>query len=129
MLSQDSTLESVDISGNLARLSPSIFQGHIGHFKHIRKLNLSRVHRTSGPEPLVAPETLMTWRLRELDLSETSVNAQTTDSLSAYLASPISETLRELRLNQCSLRGKDLACFMKCMSRGQGQARKLHLYV
>ena len=74
MLSQDSTLESIDISGNLARLSPSTFQGQIGHFNFIRKLNLSRVHRTSGPEPLVAPETLLHWRLEELDLSETAVS-------------------------------------------------------
>jgi hypothetical protein len=74
MLSQENTLESIDISGNLARLSPLSFQGQIGHFGFIRKLNLSRVHRTSGPEPLVAPETMLSWRLTELDLSETSVS-------------------------------------------------------
>ena len=74
MLSQENTMESIDISGNLARLSPLSFQGQIGHFGFIRKLNLSRVHRTSGPEPLVAPETMLSWRLTELDLSETSVS-------------------------------------------------------
>lgn len=73
-LSQDRTLESIDISRNLARLSPSAFQGQIGHFSYIRKLNLSRVHRTSGQEPLVAPETLLTWRLEQLELSETAVS-------------------------------------------------------
>ena len=73
MLSQDNTLESIDISGNLACLSPATFQGQIGHFGFIRKLNLSRVHRTSGPEPLVSPETILTWRLEELHLSETVV--------------------------------------------------------
>jgi hypothetical protein len=75
MRSQESTLESIDISANLARLSPSSFQGQIGHFGFIRKLNLSRVHRTSGPEPLVAPETILAWRLEELQLSETAVSA------------------------------------------------------
>ncbi len=74
MVSQDNTLESIDISGNLARLSPATFQSQIGHFGYIRKLNLSRVHRTSGPEPLVAPETILTWRLEELHLSETPVS-------------------------------------------------------
>jgi hypothetical protein len=74
ILSQDSTLESINISGNTARLSPSTFQGQIGHFAHIRSLDLSRVSRTSGPEPLVAPETLLTWRLERLILSETPVS-------------------------------------------------------
>ncbi|KAI9847833.1 MAG: hypothetical protein M1837_001726 [Sclerophora amabilis] len=129
MLSQDSTLESIDISGNLARLSPSTFQGQIGHFGFIRKLNLSRVHRTSGPEPLVAPETLLNWRLEELQLSETAVNEQTTDSISAYLATPMSDTLRVLRLDQCGLTGKDVAVFMHSMTRTPGKARDLHLSV
>ncbi|KAI9793359.1 MAG: hypothetical protein M1816_000251 [Peltula sp. TS41687] len=127
MLSQDNTLESIDISGNLARLSPSTFQSQIGHFGFIRKLNLSRVHRNSGPEPLVAPETILTWRLEQLDLSETAVNEQTVDSVSAYLASTMSDTLREIRLNQCGLTGKDVAIFLRSMSRGPGQARNLHL--
>ena len=81
MLSQDSTLESIDISGNLARLSPSIFQGQIGHFGLIRKLNLSRVQRTAGPEPLVTPDTLLTWRLEELHLSQTPVSLASFSSL------------------------------------------------
>ena len=145
MLSQDSTLQSIDISGNLARLSPSTFQGQIGHFGFIRKLNLSRVHRTSGPEPLVAPETMLAWRLEELHLSETQVcrdfilqitrltygqvNEQTVDAIAAYLASSMSDTLREVRLNQCGLTGKDVAVFMHSMSRKPGEARNLHLSV
>ncbi|KAI9752184.1 MAG: GID complex subunit containing RING finger motif [Chaenotheca gracillima] len=129
MLSQDSTLESIDISGNLARLSPSTFQGQIGHFGFIRKLNLSRVHRTSGPEPLVAPETLLNWRLEELSLSETPINAQTTDSIAAYLATPISDTLRIVRMNQCGLTGRDVAVFMRSMARSPGEGRNLHLHV
>ncbi|KAI9832510.1 MAG: hypothetical protein M1819_004299 [Sarea resinae] len=129
MLSQDNTMESIDISGNLARLSPSTFQGQIGHFGFIRKINFSRVHRTSGPEPLIAPETLLTWRLEELNLSETQVNEQTVDSISAYLASSKSDTLRELRLNQCGLTSKDVAVFMHSMTREPGKARNLHLHV
>lgn len=73
-LNQDRTLESIDISANLARVSPTAFQGQIGRFSYIRKLNLSRMHRTSGPEPLVALETLLAWRLEELQLNETIVS-------------------------------------------------------
>lgn len=126
---QENTLEAIDISGNLARLDPSSFQSQIGRFGFIRKINLSRVHRTSGPEPLVAPETLMTWRLEELFLSETPMNEQTVDSVSAYLASTQSDTLRELRFDQCGLTGQDVAVFMHSMTRQPGEGRKLHLYV
>lgn len=49
------------------------------------------------------------------------------DSVSAYLASSMSDTLRELRLNQCGLTGKDVAIFMRSMTRVPGQARNLHL--
>lgn len=126
---QENTLEAIDISGNLARLDPSSFQSQIGRFGFIRKINLSRVHRTSGPEPLIAPETLMTWRLEELVLSETPMNAQTVDSVSAYLASTQSDTLRELRFDQCGLTGQDVAVFMHSMTREPGRGRELHLYV
>ncbi|KAI9759137.1 MAG: hypothetical protein M1835_000452 [Candelina submexicana] len=129
MLSQDNTLESIDISGNLARLSPATFQGQIGHFAYIRKINLSRVHRTSGPEPLIAPETLLTWRLEELNLSETIINEQTVDSISAYLASNKSSTLRNVRLNGCGLTGRHVAVFLRSMTRSPGEARTLHLHV
>ncbi|KAI9677655.1 MAG: hypothetical protein M1817_006610 [Caeruleum heppii] len=129
MLSQDSTLESIDISGNDARLTPSTFQGQIGHFGFIRKLNLSRVQKTQEPEPLVAPETLVTWRLEELHMSETTVNEQTVDAIAEYLATPMSDTLRVLNLNQSGLSGKQVAVLMRSMSRGPGLPRNLHLYV
>jgi uncharacterized protein YjbI with pentapeptide repeats len=78
---QDNTLEAIDISGNSARLSPSTFGAQIGIFGFIRKLNLSNISRTSGPEPLLSAETLMTWRLQELNLSGTSVNTNTVEAL------------------------------------------------
>ncbi|KZF21320.1 RNI-like protein [Xylona heveae TC161] len=129
MLSQDNTMESIDLSGNLARLSPATFQGQIGHFAFIRRINLSRVQRTSGPEPLIATETLLTWRLESLQLSETAINEQTVASICAYLKSPKSDTLREVCLNQCGLTGTDVAAFMRAMTRNPGTARNLHLHV
>lgn len=79
---QENTLESIDISGNVARLSPSTFEAQISVFGFIRKLNLSNISRTSGSEPLLSSETLLAWRLEELRLSGTAVNAQTLDSIS-----------------------------------------------
>ncbi|EGC45283.1 leucine rich repeat domain-containing protein [Histoplasma capsulatum var. duboisii H88] len=126
---QDNTLESVDISGVQGRLSPELFQQQIGYFAHIRKINLSHISRTTGPEPLIAPETLLNWRLEELSLSHTAVNEQTVDSVAAYLASPRSSTLRNLRLDQCGLTGRDVAVFLHSMTNDSGEPRNIHLHV
>jgi len=78
---QENTLEAIDISRNLARLSPSTFESQISVFGFIRKLNLSYISRTSGPEPLISGETLLLWRLQELSFSGTTVNAATVDAI------------------------------------------------
>ncbi|KAK2809748.1 hypothetical protein FQN50_003593 [Emmonsiellopsis sp. PD_5] len=126
---QENTLEAIDISGIQGRLSPELFQQQIGYFAHIRKINLSHISRTTGPEPLIAPETLLTWRLEELSLSHTAVNEQTVDSIAAYLASPKSRTLRDLRLDQCGLTGKDVAIFLHSMTNDSGKPRNIHFHV
>jgi hypothetical protein len=122
----ESTLESLDISGTQGRFSPELFQRQIGYFAHIRRLNLTRVQKT-GPEPLILPETLFAWRLESLLLSQTTMSEQTVDSISAYLASPRSDTLRELQVDQCGLTGKDLAIFCQSMSREPGRPRGMHV--
>ena len=124
---QESTMEVIDISGVQGRFSPELFQRQIGYFGHIRKLNLTRVQKTAGPESLIAPETLLTWRLEELQLSQTVVNQETVDSIAAYLASPRSDSLHELGLDQCGLTGKDLAIFFTAMSRDGGPPREVHV--
>jgi Ran GTPase-activating protein (RanGAP) involved in mRNA processing and transport len=86
-------------------------------------LNLTRVLRTAGPEPLVSPEVMMTWRLEALYLSQTTLNEQSVDSIATYLASPKSEILRELHVNQCGLTGHDLTTFFRSMTREQGPPR------
>lgn len=126
---QESTLEAVNIAGVQGRLSPELFQQQIGYFGQIRKIDLSRVARTSGPEPLIAPETLLNWRLEELSLSQTSVNQQTVESIAAYLASDRSSSLRVLRFDQCGLTGTDVAIFLHSMTPASGKPRDLHLYV
>ena len=126
---QEATLEVINISGAQGRLSPELFQQQIGFFGQIRKIDLSRVARTSGPEPLIAPETLLNWRLEELSLSRTAVNQETVDSIAAYLASEKSLTLRALHLDQCGLTGKDVAIFLRSMTTRGGRPRDLHLFV
>jgi hypothetical protein len=124
---QDNTMEVINISGVQGRFSAEMFQRQIGAFRYIRRLNLSRVHKTSGPEPLIPPEILMIWRLEALYLAQTVLNQQTVDSIAAYLACPRSETLRELDLNQCQLTGSDLAVFFRSMAQSHGTARDMHI--
>ncbi|KAH8689605.1 hypothetical protein BGW36DRAFT_73470 [Talaromyces proteolyticus] len=129
LTAQETTLEAVNISGVQGRLSPELFQQQIGYFGQIRKINLTRVARTSGPGPLIAPETLLNWHLEELSLSQTAMNEETVDSIAAYLASNQSSSLRTLRFDQCGLTGADVATFLRCMTREPGTVRDLHLHV
>ncbi|KAK5271869.1 hypothetical protein LTR99_000972 [Exophiala xenobiotica] len=127
LVAQESTMEVIDISGAQGRFSPEVFQREIGAFSHIRRLNLTRVQKTAGPEPLVAPEALYAWKLECLYLSQTTLNEQTVDSISTYLATSKSDILRELHINQCSLTGRDLATFFQSMTRDDGRPRVLHV--
>ncbi|KAI1990264.1 hypothetical protein LOZ53_003261 [Ophidiomyces ophidiicola] len=129
MTTQESTLEAINISGVQGRLSVELFQQQIGYFAHIRKINLSHISRNTGPEPLIAPETLLNWELEELSLSHTVVNEKTVDSIAAYLASKKSNKLRELRLDQCGLTGRDVATFLYFMVDDSGKPRNIHLHV
>ena len=124
---QESTVEVIDISGAQGRFSPELFQRGIGAFTRIRRLNLTRVQKTAGPEPLIPPEVLLAWRLEALYLSQTTVNEQSVDAISTYLAMPKSEILRELQVNQCGLTGHDLATFFRSMTRADNQPRVMHV--
>ncbi|EPS26161.1 hypothetical protein PDE_01097 [Penicillium oxalicum 114-2] len=129
LVAQEKTLEVINISGVQGRLSPDVFQQYIGYFRRLRKINLSRISRTSGPEPLITAETLFNWELEELVLSRTALNRETVDAISTYLASDRSRNLRMLRLDQCGLSGEDVAMFMHSMSlSGSESPRSLHLH-
>lgn len=123
----DNTMEVLNIAGTQGRFSPELFQRAIGAFSRIRQLNLTRVQKTAGPEPLIAPEILLGWRLESLHLNGTNLNEQSVDTISTYLASPKSDLLRELSVNQCGLTGKDLAIFFQSMTRQAGTARKMRV--
>ncbi|SZF04245.1 unnamed protein product [Blumeria hordei] len=118
---QNTTLELIDLSGNPGRISLQKFQGSMSRFTNIRSLNLSRTSWTSGEDPLILPEVIVTWRLEELCLNGIVLNEQTIDSVSTYLASEMSDYLRLLQMEQCNLSGEHVAILMRSMARdGQG---------
>jgi hypothetical protein len=66
---QAATLECINIADNPGRINLERFQVSMSRFARIRKLDLSRITRTSGDEPLIAPEVMLSWRLEELVLN------------------------------------------------------------
>ncbi|KAK8225724.1 leucine rich repeat protein-like protein [Phyllosticta capitalensis] len=125
--SQENTLEAVDISRNPARLLPAIFEPQLSVFGYIRILNLSNTAHTAGPEPLLTADTLLAWRLQSLQLSGTALNNETIEAITVYLNSGRSESLRELRLDNAGLSGRQIARVMRSMSWQPGVAREMHL--
>ncbi|KAE8145614.1 hypothetical protein BDV25DRAFT_66764 [Aspergillus avenaceus] len=128
IVAQAQTLEAINISGVQGRLSPDILQQYLGYFSQIKRLDLSRISRTSGSEPLVTAETLVNWQLEELSLSRTKINRETVDAIATYLASDQSRGLRAIRMDQCGLTGQDVAIMLHS-SVVPGTPRSLHIHV
>ncbi|KAL8710527.1 MAG: hypothetical protein Q9220_004960 [cf. Caloplaca sp. 1 TL-2023] len=124
---QGATLECVDFSGNLARLEPLVLQEHFDELSCLRQIDLSNTYRTSGREPLFESRTLIGWKLEMLDLARSSINAETITALAKYLRHPQSDTLRNLRLDDCGLTGGSVADLLQAMSRPG--PRRLHLSI
>lgn len=129
IVAQESTLEAIDISGMQGRLSPDTLQQYFGYFNQLRKVDLSCISRTSGPDPLITKDMLFNWQLEELSLNRTTVNRETTRSIAAYLASDKSRSLRVLQMNQCGLTGEDVAMLLRSIASNGGARRNLHVYV
>ena len=129
MLSQEATLECLDLSNNPARLSPASLGEQLGRFKRMRRLNLSRFSLNSGPLPVLPSGVLMDWRLEFLSLAGTTLNTESVDCLAGYLMSENSFTLRELHVESCQMSGDDVAALLESMTRGRKEPRNLHLYV
>lgn len=125
---QGSTLEALNLSGNPSRIVPQSLEEHAQKFNYLRKMNLSYMSRSSGPEPLISANVLLRWKLEELNLSGITMNAGSLDALSQYLKSPQSDTLRELKLNQCQLTGSGVASLFRAMYRGPASIRHLHFH-
>ncbi|KAL8970041.1 MAG: hypothetical protein Q9183_001704 [Haloplaca sp. 2 TL-2023] len=122
---QGATLEAIDFSGNLARLEPLEMQQYLMELPLVRTIAFSRIHRTSGREPLLELDTLMRWRLQELDLSHSTLNAETVLALAKYLREPQSNLLHHICLNQCGLTGATVDHLLQAMN--HSGIRKLHL--
>ena len=128
MSHQGATMEHINLSGNSARFEPQILHETFKKFGHIRRIDLSCISRTSGPEPLLAAEILLTWKLENIELSRTPLNEHTLDALATYLQSPQSKALRSLHVNQCQLDGSNLASLLRAMDCGVEGPRVLHLF-
>jgi len=124
---QGPTMESVDLSGNLARQEPRILEDNLAELEFMRKINLSNTNRTSGPEALLAAEVLCGWKLSELRLGRTMINHATVDALAGYLTSAQSSYLRILELDRCRLTSSEAALLLNAMDRGSGEPRNLHM--
>ena len=106
---QSATMESLDLSGNPARLDPQALYSELIAFNFMRKINLSNVSRKSSDDALLPAELLLTWRLEELLLKRTALNEESVDAIGVYLQSPQSTALKLLDLEHCQLSGKDAA--------------------
>ena len=124
---QAPTMESIDLSGNLARHDPKEIEEHLGQFEFVRKVNLSNISRLSGPEPLISAEMLLTWKLVDLRLSRTALNERSVDALTTYLVSDKSEYLRFLGLDQCRLTSRDAAMLLNALGRRSEKSKNMHI--
>lgn len=124
---QAPTMESIDISGNLARQEPKALQDSLSDLEFMRKLNLSNITKTSGPEALLSAQTLCGWKLSELRLSRTSLNQASIESLAHYLISDQSDYLRHLDIDRCGLTSAEAATLLNAMTKDKKKARNLHV--
>ena len=125
---QGNTMEALNLSGNPARFDPNWYEA-LHAFDFLRKIHLSSINRTSAPEPLIPARLLESWKLEEIRLDKTHLNAETIQALAEYLTHPQSNTLGYLYLNQCQLTGTDASIILRALSEDRQEPRQLHLYM
>jgi len=126
---QNNTMECVNVADNPGRINLARFRTSMSRFSKIRRLDLSRITRTSGDETLIEAEIMLTWRLEELVMNGVPMNDKTLDTIATYLVSEMSESLRVLKMDQCNLNGSQVALLMRAMTRQPGQGRNLELHI
>ncbi|KAL8802887.1 MAG: hypothetical protein Q9182_003503 [Xanthomendoza sp. 2 TL-2023] len=124
---QGATLECINFSSNTARVEPLSMCEYLNELSYIRTVDFSSTYRTSGPEPLFELRTLLSWRLASLDLSRSSINAETLRVLADYFKDSQSRVLRHLWLDQCGLTGANVADLLEAMA--LPPTRELHFHV
>lgn len=125
---QGSTMESINLSGNPARLEPN-WHDFLRSFGYLRKIQMSHITRTSAPEPLIPFDLLQLWKLEILVLDRTHLNSESVEAIAAYLMHPQSNTLRCLQMNQCQLIGSEAAILLRAMAEERPVPRELHLQI
>jgi hypothetical protein len=126
---QHETLESIVLSNNPGRFSPDISGQSYAQFKSIRVLDLSGLHVTAEPAPLILREVLFSWPLEVLRLSKCRINESTLDALVDYLQHDSSKALGELHLDNCQIGSEGAVRIYTAISEGAhaGQNRELHV--
>ena len=126
---QNATMECINISDNPGRVHLERFASSMSRFSKIRKLDLSRITRTSGEQTLIEAQVMFSWKLEELIMNGVPLNEKTLDTISAYLASDMSESLRVVKMDQCNLNESHVALLMRAMTKVPGEGRNIELHV
>jgi len=71
---QNATLEAINIADNPGKVHVERFQVSMSRFARIRRLDLSRITKTFGDEPLFKPEVMLSWKLEELNMNGVPVS-------------------------------------------------------
>ena len=127
---QRQTLEVIDISNNPGQFSPDISFGYAySQCQAMRILNLSGLHVTAEPAPLIMPDVLFCWRLEELRLSKCRINESTLETLIDYLKHDSSKALRAIHLDSCQIGAEGAARLYTSVCEGPyaNADRELHL--
>lgn len=69
MEKQGNSIEYINLANNPGRIHLGGFHISMSRFTRIRRLNLYRMTRTEGEEPLFLPEVMLSWKLEELILT------------------------------------------------------------
>lgn len=125
LAAQARSLRAIDTSNNYGVVRLSLMREILSQLRGLTKLCIANNTRLDADTPLFDWEALSTWALQELDLSGIMLNDATVDMLAAYLATPMSSSLRTIRLDNCGLTSSRVARLLF----GMGPRRELALHI
>lgn len=74
---QGNTMEVLNTSRNMGNLDLVVIRNGLAHFSRLRKLNIAGNCLSQFTDFMFWDETIMSWQLEELDLSDIKVSAVT----------------------------------------------------
>ncbi|KAH6664331.1 hypothetical protein F5X68DRAFT_161001 [Plectosphaerella plurivora] len=116
---QGSTMEVLNTSRNMGNLDLVVIRNGLAHFTRLRKLNIAGNCLSQFTDFVFWDETIMSWQLEELDLSDIKLSEETVNVLATYLAMPESDYMRRVDLNNCGLTGSMAAVLFRSMGQGR----------